>query len=54
MSNKELVKALKTIIFEENKDDIKNPTEAFEIGNLSNEKILENISSILEFHKNNI
>lgn len=51
MNDEELKDALKEIIFDESRDEQKTPEDGFAIGKLSNQDILNNIQSIIEYHK---
>ena len=51
MTNEELKRRLKELIFEENRNDLNNALEGFNIGNLDNEGIFDNIQSIIEYYR---
>jgi hypothetical protein len=51
MSDNELKKELKILIFDESKDEQEASEDGFRIGILSNEEILQEVVSLIEYYK---
>lgn len=51
MSDNELKKELKILIFDESKDQQETSENGFRIGILSNEEILQEVVSLIEYYK---
>tara|TARA_B110000014_G_C19521351_1_gene280239 strand:+ start:167 stop:382 length:216 start_codon:yes stop_codon:yes gene_type:complete len=52
MTNEELIKELKILIYEETEDEVDNIREAFNLGIMDNMKLYESISELIEYYKN--
>ena len=52
MTNEELIKELKILIYEETEDEVDDIREAFNLGIMDNMKLYESISELIEYYKN--
>ena len=52
MTNEELIKELKILIYEETEDEVDNIREAFNLGIMDNMKLYEELSELIEYYKN--
>jgi hypothetical protein len=53
MTNEDLIKELKILIYEETEDEVDDIREAFNLGIMDNMKLYESISELIEYYKNN-
>ena len=52
MTNEELKNKLKTLIFEESRDEQESPEDGLKVGLLSNTELYDEIESIMMYYKN--
>jgi hypothetical protein len=52
MTNEELIRSLKLLIFKESRDEHKTVEDGLEVGLLSNQGIYDNIENLMEYYKN--
>ena len=53
MTDKELIRDLKVLIYLETRDEIENKNEAFNIGICANEDLYYHIKSLIDYNKQN-
>ena len=52
MTNKELIRSLKLLIFKESRDEYNTVEEGLNVGLLSNQCVYNNIENLMEYYKN--